>query len=268
MNINGIEVTLGADPEIFVGRAGQFFSAHETAIEGNKKDPMPVNKGAVQIDGMALEFNIDPASNYQEFQENLDVVQAQLAQLLQPGMEFLDVASVIFSAEFLKDIPYENVRLGCEPDYNGYMVAKNPAPDQNALMRTAGGHVHIGGIGPSEDNRRKHLPNMARLTRLMDEEVGVYSTLWDKDDRRRALYGKAGCYRPKPYGMEYRSMSNAWLFSKKVTEFVFNATIDAVQRYLDGDDVKSEQAREIMNNSDRGNSFFDNNFKANLIRSF
>lgn len=77
MEINGVNYTLGADPEIFVGRQGQFFSAHDL-IPGNKRRPHPVDKGAVQVDGMALEFNIDPASSYEEFQGNLDHVMAQL----------------------------------------------------------------------------------------------------------------------------------------------------------------------------------------------
>lgn len=263
MEINGTNYTFGADPEIFVGRGGQFFSAHGL-VPGDKRRPHKVDKGAVQVDGMALEFNIDPASNYEEFQANLDHVQEQLKVMIGDA-EFLDVASVIFSEEFLKEVPYENVRLGCELDFNGYTVSVNPAPNEASLMRTAGGHVHIGGFTVTRDNRREHMGNMARLTRLMDEEVGVYSVLWDKDDRRREMYGKGGCYRPKPYGMEYRSMSNAWIFNKGLVKFVFDSTVDALTRYLNGDDVKNEDARNIMNSSDRQHNFFRRNKKVEQI---
>lgn len=263
MQINGVNYTIGADPEIFVGRGGQFFSAHGL-VPGNKKHPFKVERGAVQVDGMALEFNIDPAENYEQFQANLDLVQAQLQEMIGEA-EFLDVASVIFSEEFLKDVPYENVRLGCEPDFNGYTQRTNPAPSEASLMRTAGGHVHVGGFTIDRSNRRKHFTDMARLTRLMDEEVGVYSVLWDKDDRRREMYGKGGCFRPKPYGMEYRSMSNAWLFNKNIVKFVFDSTVDAIKRYVEGDDCRDESARNIMNTSNRDNPFFKYNEKAERV---
>lgn len=64
MQINGKTYTIGADPEVFVGREGQFFSAHGL-VPGNKRRPHKVDRGAVQVDGMALEFNIDPASSYE-----------------------------------------------------------------------------------------------------------------------------------------------------------------------------------------------------------
>ena len=263
MEINGRNFTIGADPEIFVGRGGSFIPA-VNMVPGNKKTPHKVERGAVQVDGMALEFNIDPASSYEEFQGNLDIVQAQLKAMI-GDVEFLDVASVIFSEEFLKGVPYENVQLGCEPDFNGYTVSVNPAPNEQSLMRTAGGHVHIGGFSVDRGNRRGHMADMARLTRLMDQEVGVYSVLWDMDDRRRVMYGKAGCFRPKPYGMEYRSMSNAWIFSKDLVRFVYDATFDAVQRFVDGEDAASATPRDIMNNSDRRNEFFTRNQKAERV---
>lgn len=263
MEINGVNYTIGADPEIFVGRQGQFQSAHGL-VQGDKRRPFKVDKGAVQVDGMALEFNIDPASSYEEFQENLDTVQAQLKGMI-GDLEFLDVASVIFSEEFLKEVPYENIKLGCEPDFNGYSMDVNEKPNELSLMRTAGGHVHIGGFTVTRDNRRQHMGDMARLTRLMDEEVGVYSVLWDKDDKRREMYGKGGCYRPKPYGMEYRSMSNAWLFNKELVKFVYDSTFDAIKRFVAGDDLENDQARRIMNSSDRGNNFFQNSMKTERV---
>lgn len=263
MQIQGKHITLGADPEIFVGRGGQFFSAHDL-IPGTKRNPFKVMNGAVQVDGMALEFNIDPSEDYEQFQHNLDSVREQLKAMIGDA-EFLDVASVIFSEEFLKGVPYENVQLGCEPDFNGYTNRVNKKPDAMSLMRTAGGHVHIGGFEVTKETQRTHKATMGRLARLMDEEVGVYSILWDKDDVRRSMYGQGGCFRPKVYGMEYRSMSNAWLFNKDIVKTVFDFTVDAVTRFINGDDVKDTTACEIMNNSDRSHAFFKGSAKAERV---
>lgn len=51
---------VGADPELFVSKAGVILSAFGL-VGGTKKVPQKVERGAVQVDGMALEFNIDPA---------------------------------------------------------------------------------------------------------------------------------------------------------------------------------------------------------------
>jgi hypothetical protein len=59
-----MEFKIGADPEFFLRdkATGKFVSAHGL-IPGTKRQPMKVDKGAVQVDGMALEFNIDPVTN-------------------------------------------------------------------------------------------------------------------------------------------------------------------------------------------------------------
>jgi len=51
---------------------------------------------------------------------------------------------------------------------------------------------------------------------MADYLLGVWSVLHDTDMRRRELYGAAGAYRPKKYGVEYRTMSNFWLRSPQL----------------------------------------------------
>jgi hypothetical protein len=38
---------------------------------------------------------------------------------------------------------------------------------------------------------------------------------------RRGIYGGAGSFRPKPYGMEYRTPSNNWTFDSATRQWVF-----------------------------------------------
>lgn len=265
MKIKGCEFTIGADPEVFVGKDGKLVSAYGL-VKGNKRVPYRVAKGAVQVDGMALEFNIEPASEEQEFLDNLSVVQSELISMI-PDHEFIYDPTVFFPKEITDIMPREALDLGCEPDFNGYDLSINKKPRPIPGMRTAGGHVHIGGINTDNPHSTGHMQMSGRLARMMDEEVGVYSILWDKDDQRRSLYGKAGCFRPKHYGMEYRTMSNAWVFNKSIASFVFQGTRRALEKMFNLKYKPSKEIQDIINNSQRDHDFFKNNELADYVRA-
>jgi len=256
MQIRGQNFTIGADPEIFMGIDGQFVSAH-SAIPGTKKQPFRVEKGAVQVDGMALEFNIDPSKDYDEFIENLTLVQNQLLKMLPKDTQFLTSSTVEFDEIFLKNIPRKAKTMGCEPDYNAYTIARNIKPDSSTLFRTAGGHLHAGGFFTNNPFSDDHMNTSARLARILDEKIGVYSLIWDKDDKRRSLYGQAGAFRPKYYGMEYRSLSNAWLFNKNVIKFIYDGFAEAIELMFDLDYEPNPEIPQIINSSNRQHPIFD-----------
>lgn len=263
MNIQGTEYTIGADPEVFVGRDGKFVSAHGL-VQGTKEKPFKVNQGAVQVDGMALEFNIDPASSPEEFQSNIDAVQNQLGSMI-GDLDFLTESSVMFDKEFLLDVPYENLILGCEPDFNAYTAQPNERPDAGVLMRTAGGHVHVGGFSTGSAEGFEQMALSARVARALDDTLGVYSLFWDNDDKRREMYGQAGCFRPKSYGMEYRTLSNKWIFKPQLIRFVYDAVQEALTN-LHNDVDTNEESQHIINTSDRNHSMFKNNPKVEFLK--
>lgn len=242
-------LTIGADPEIFVGHKGTLLCAQDM-IPGTKTDPFFVPNGAVQVDGIALEFNIDPVETEEDFIAKLDGVKAILKEMIGEN-DFLEQASVEFTEEWAKTLPYDALVLGCTPDYDAWTGKLNPPPLDTTLMRTAGGHVHVGFKATDRPFDRDHIKECAILARLIDEEVGVYSILWDKDDKRRSLYGKAGAFRPKPYGMEYRTLSNAWIFNPDITKFVFRGVKRAVERYEAGDHEVDPTVQDIINSSNR-----------------
>lgn len=263
MQINGTNYTVGADPEVFMGLNGTFVSAHDK-IPGNKQEPFPVLGGAVQVDGLAMEFNIDPAENVQEFKENLNVVQASLRGMI-GDHEFLEAASVVFDEEFLKDIPDYSLELGCEADYNAWEMMENTPPEAASLMRTAGGHVHLGGFFTDDPFTPAHFKECARLARILDETLGVYSVLWDTDDQRRSMYGGAGSFRPKVYGMEYRTLSNSWIFREELVEFVYDAVEKALVKFQDLTYEPNSVVRSIINTSNRNSSYFKSHPVANSL---
>src|SRR5688500_4590150 len=141
-------ITIGADPEIFVldKTLVKVVSAHGL-IDGDKRHPVRVEKGALQIDGMALEFNIDPAETLEDFLTNISYVTQALADKVRernPNLEFVIQPVAHFTQDYLDTVPEDAKRLGCEPDFNAYTGQMNKPPDGKSLMRAASGHVHVG----------------------------------------------------------------------------------------------------------------------------
>lgn len=254
MKINGYDFKIGADPEFFVKKFGKLHSAHGL-IPGTKEAPHKVKNGAVQVDGMALEFNIDPAENYSQFESNMSNVMTQIMGMI-PGYEVFVEPVADFGLEYIQAQPKEASELGCSPDFNAYTKMANPRPDANTPFRTASGHVHIGWTTePVDINNEGHLEACRTLTKALDVYLGIPSLVWDTDDRRRSLYGAAGAFRPKPYGMEYRVLSNKWITDPVLRKTVYFNTMDAIKATFENPEVGDTKfygltAREIIAKTD------------------
>lgn len=233
-----LPLTVGADPEAFVSKLprNSFVSA-DGLIPGTKSEPYKVVNGAVQVDGMAAEFNIDPAGTAEQFVSNLLSVISQLGKMLPAdhSLSFVPVAS--FSRKVWDEVSETAKELGCDPDFNAYTGNVNPRPDGDRLYRTAAGHVHVGwteGMDPTDPG---HITACRMLARQMDFYLGVPALLIDSDHKRRSLYGAAGAFRIKPYGVEYRVLSNAWLKDPELMTWVFNNTKLAFDNLMAGEDL-------------------------------
>jgi len=255
MKIGKFNVLLGADPELFVSKGGEFVSAHGM-VEGTKKKPFPVKNGAVQVDGMALEFNIDPAENSLEFANNLDSVMLQLGAMVpEYNLEAVPVAH--FSKEVMEAAPREALELGCEPDFNAWEGGRaNPTPNGDVDFRTAAGHIHIGWTEGIDINDVGHVEACILLAKQLDFYLGLPSILLDPDNKRRELYGKAGAFRVKTYGMEYRVLSNFWLKDRSLMRWVHTNTMEAFSNLLNngGRPRYGPHTENIINESGRKES--------------
>lgn len=230
-----LNILVGADPEVFVRKIGkkQFQSAHGL-VAGDKKNPYKVHQGAVQVDGMALEFNIDPAKNEREFVENITGVMKIMAGMV-PDYELVPVPVARFTEAVMKKQPKEALELGCEPDFcawnNG---AANPRPNGDVNFRTGAGHVHIGWTDGADIADPGHMEACIMATKQLDFYLGLGSLVYDSDTKRRTMYGAAGAFRPKPYGVEYRVLSNAWLQSQELMAWVYRTTTKAINDLFEG----------------------------------
>jgi len=245
-----MNLKIGADPEFFLKKDGEFISAHGM-IEGTKEYPFSVKAGAVQVDGMALEFNIDPAESSEEFTVNINTVLTELRNMVPEEFDFSFEAVARFTPSYMEQQPFAALALGCDPDFNAYTGKMNPRPDAKQPIRTAAGHVHVGW---TDDPRasKNHILDCKNLVKQLDFMLGIPSILLDKDVERRQLYGKAGAFRPKRYGVEYRVLSNFWIKSNELQKWVFDITKQAHTYLLSGHNYYEKYktlAKDIINNN-------------------
>lgn len=229
-----MEFLVGADPEVFMFKDGKPVSAHK-AVPGTKDRPYNVEHGAVQVDGMALEFNIDPAASGDEFLNNIENVMGTLKEMV-PDYELKAVPVATFGKRYLKKQPIEALNLGCDPDFDAWRNGEpNPKPDIDSPFRTGAGHVHIGWTNGVNPYAPEHLEACIMLAKQLDFYLGLPSLFFDKGTKRRQMYGAPGAFRPKPYGVEYRVLSNSWLNDSRLIKWVYSNTIAAANRLLVGD---------------------------------
>lgn len=230
-----LNILVGADPEVFVRKVGKksFQSAHGL-VAGDKKNPYKVHQGAVQVDGMALEFNIDPAKNEREFVENITGVMKIMASMV-PDYELVPVPVAKFTEAVMKKQPKEALELGCEPDFCAWNNGEaNPRPNGDVNFRTGAGHVHIGWTNGVDTSDPGHIEACIMATKQLDFYLGLGSLVYDTDTKRRTMYGAAGAFRPKSYGVEYRVLSNAWLQSEELMAWVYRTTTKAINDLFEG----------------------------------
>lgn len=220
--------SFGADPEGFLFKDGKPIPA-AGIIPGTKQEPFKVKKGAVQVDGMAAEYNIDPATTYEEWEENHTSVIAELRGMLPEGVTLEFVPAVTFDPDLFDAAPDDAKELGCQPDFDAWSGGVNnpPNPD-NPYTRCAGGHVHFGWTKDEDPCDLQHLLNCQDLVKQLDWMLGGWSVSHDPDTIRRTLYGKMGACRYKDYGVEYRVLSNFWVDDPKLRLQVWNRMNHAI----------------------------------------
>lgn len=220
-------LTIGADPELFLERRGEIISA-EGLIGGTKYEPKLISdKGhSIQEDNIMAEFNIPPSKDKEEFVNNIEFVKEHLEILAK-----MHDATLNFSASASLDPKYLKTKqakeFGCMPDYNVYSKSVNERPKGGGNLRTCGGHIHIGYDNPNQKDSEN-------IILALDATIGLKSLGIDMDDNRRTMYGKAGSFRFKPFGIEYRTLSNFWIANTELIGWAYDQVIEAIQLINDG----------------------------------
>lgn len=219
MNIHMI----GADPELFIRNLiTKEFIPSVGMLGGTKEDPFFYDDGfAVQEDNVTAEYNIPPATTADDWVRYHKKAWAKLKELVGNENELVAKASAPFDSMWFDMYP-ELMESGCGQDMNVYSFTPS-APDGSFDNRTryAGGHVHVSCDYDWDDQ--------LNLIKWLDVLIAVPFTKMETDGARRLLYGQAGVFRPKEYGIEYRTPSSAWTRYEKWQRYVFAATQKACE---------------------------------------
>lgn len=210
--------TIGADPEVFIRDTSTGGVVPITGlVGGTKEEPIPLGIGdgyAAQEDNVMLEFNIPPAHNPDRFSDSIQMALEAALDLVRTRREDVEIDFAPYRAFTAAQLDNPQAqRFGCSPDFDGHKGGrpiKAVAPerlvrDDGTAWRFAGGHVHIGGYDTGA------MPTYV-IAQMCDVFLGLPSVALDQQGPRRRMYGTPGRFRPTDWGIEYRTLSNFWIF--------------------------------------------------------
>lgn len=235
--------TLGADPELFLLNNNGEHVPVCGLVGGTKDKPVPLPSCGpgffVQEDNVMLEFNIPPARDAYAFLVSIDSAKTACLRLASEGyakslsppvkgariVGYSNSPEHLFSADKLS---HPNAQMfGCAPEFDAYSNGMRVPPiDRRGLVgttmggaagewRTCGGHVHMGYV----DCLPFRVPEYV-VARFADVALALRFAGYDTQTVRRTSYGSPGRFRPRPYGIEYRTLSNFWVTNSRFIELV------------------------------------------------
>lgn len=234
-------VTIGSDPEFF-------FRSNRTGtvvpiiglLGGTKGKPEPIpgleGEGwGMQEDNVMAEFNIPPVQRANRFAGRIINARDRIVDFVRTKRSDLvpDIGGCARVFSFADLDNKQAQTFGCSPDFDAHREgAACPGINTDALReedgewRFAGGHVHIG--------YESSVPDFVAAA-MCDVYLGLPSVAMDKQGKRRELYGSAGRYRPTTYGIEYRTLSNFWIWDDHLAAGIGQRAL-AVGALLQGDE--------------------------------
>src|SRR5690606_8268746 len=243
------------DPEFFIrSRGGTLIPAHERL-------PAKGHRTGVFWDGFQGEFTVPAESCLDLLRANIEDALFATRRHLEGG-EYLSMDNVVEPpTEWLEKAPPKYVNFGCAPSRNVYDdVPQIQGLDPRSVpIRTAGGHIHLslpaGFLGKTDKAAELFVLAVKELDRVLGViSIGLFQH-WERPDRR-ILYCMAGEFRKTNYGMEYRTLSNAWLVHPVAYNLVYEISRRVIgyvyhhEKPLAIWKVTEKQARQIIDDVD------------------
>ena len=260
-------LSFGSDPEFMLVRDGRYFSAIEI-IQGSIDNRINIKGHQFYWDNVLAECAVRPAIGSQKFIESLKECFDIFSKMVHPYKLKIQASQEYPDSE----LQSAEARIaGCKPDFCAYELKQVMPPTieiESQSLRTCGGHIHLGSNkGALVSDGYEPIV----IVYLLDLFVGIPSLFLDQDKtsyNRRELYGQAGRYRVKSYGLEYRSLSNFWLTSPKLVKLIYNLCEFVVKFVEEG---KSEELWEFdeeifFNSDDLSKAFTCKSYNAKEIK--
>jgi hypothetical protein len=223
----------GGDPEFFIGdpnggilNSDKFFPGKDKPIQVMRSgESTPIGK--VYFDGIQAELGFSHSTCRETVIARIALALATAQSKIAENKIVLKPAARVRKAIIDQADPQARI-FGCAPDFNAYTRSVNTPPMDASrhLYRYAGGHVHIGtsSYGKLDSAAMKDPENHLAFVKAFDLIVSLPLLALDNapgSKLRRTKYGKAGCFRPTPYGLEYRTPSCWWLQSPISASLIF-----------------------------------------------
>lgn len=227
-----IGITFGTDPEFMLVQDGQYYSAIGI-VQGDRENRINIKGHQFFYDNVMAECAIKPGKNRTQVLRNFGECFQIYAQMVDPFRLHIQASQNYPESQLQHP---EARHVGCSPDSCAYeMDLKDPPKDiiENTPFRSCGGHIHLGNPVLTSDG---HEPWLAVY--LLDLFLAVPSLWIDQDPTagpRRTLYGQAGRYRTKDYGIEYRSLGNFWLRTPKLVGWVYDVCAFVIETIVSGE---------------------------------
>ncbi len=245
------KITFGSDPEMFLVEKGtknlvppeyliQFQGLTPIRVETNElgvRHPIFVETKDFSIigDGALFEFILAPSKNILTVYKRFLLAMERLEKLgSKYGLEVLHSSIAKFDVDkYFSNMDSELVKestiAGCDPD-NDAIDDSYESKIRNLThwnKRGAGGHIHLG--VPDYPTLHEDIIPAIRLMAVTVGNTYIKNVVdLESEIERQEVFGKAGRFRTQPWGLEYRTPSNAWLLNEESVSQIAEACERAV----------------------------------------
>jgi len=221
------EPQIGADIEVFL-----YDNVRDTivpcvgVINGTKDKPfIPkdyVQGFALQEDNVMLEYNIPPAKTSATWAGRFPVAHTMIMEHIPKHHGWRVLPEHQFMPNDLRS--NQAKAIGCEPDHSAYDGGEERVIQVELTnWRSCGGHIHLGGNFNCPDFVAALFAELC-----LGIGAGLRTT---EPNTRTTWYGQPGIFRPKEYGIEYRTPDNMWTNNADTIHRVGTVAL-ALCRYL------------------------------------
>lgn len=221
-----MQFTFSSDPEFMIADKKNNYKSAIGIVPGSNHRRFCIPPHEFFYDNVLAECAIHYGESKEEVIHNFRDCFKKYADLIAP-YKLVPKASCLYPKEELQS--RAALEVGCNPETCAYTFQdfqKDECLFANTQLRTAGGHIHLGNsIIDQYSDCQKNYYNRLFLVRMLDLFLAIPFVQINNDaseKMRKQIYGQAGRYREKPYGIEYRTLGNFWLSSPKLVSLVYD----------------------------------------------